>query len=302
MRIKNKLFPYPILHNEIFSNNYDNSGFELSLNVNYDDEFYILEDLKVEFQNKDLKYLVENGLAKCVCILECPLCMYRKTFEISTTPNTYKFNLFDLNGKIEISAFMYATKDIKGFESSDFEEFYHGYKFDIDKFSIIAIDNGLKQRLEYQNKNDNKKSSIFVLISDLDEDARTSKWTYDENLIKISVPKLQHSEYETIKSIPLYKNVFLSTFAVTPLSFILADFIKSERQIADLECDYKWFKAFMDSYEKVFNERLTDEEFLKMDNVSIYSVVQEIFEYCVIDSVDDLFKICNEGLGDTDED
>lgn len=302
MRIKNKLFPYPVLHNELFNNNYEDSGFELKFDQKIDNEYYILENLKIEFSNIELKELIENNQAKCVCIIECPICMYRKTIDISLNPKTVKLNLFDLTGKMEISAFIYTTKKITGFTSNSLESFYKGRVFDIDPYCIIAIDNGLKQRLDYDDNNDKKKSSIFVIITDLDEQANTSKWTYDENLIKISVPKLQHSEYESIKSVPLYKNAFLSMFAVTPLSFILFDFVKSERQIADLEYEYKWFKAFNDSYERSFNVRLTDEEFIKLDNVQIYSIVQEIFNYCVINSVDDLYQICNEGIGELDED
>lgn len=302
MRIKNKLFPYPVLHNEQEKSNYLESSFKLSLTQEYGDNLYVLKDLCVIYENKELKQLVEDGYAKCVCIVECALCMFRKTFEISEKPQTIQINLFDLNSKIEISAFMYATKKIKKFVSEKFEDFYKGFQFEIEPNSIIAIDNGLNQRIEYVDKNEKKKSSIFVIVTDADEDSRTSKWTYDENLIKISVPKLQHSEYESIKSVPTYRNAFLSTFAVTPLSFILFDFIKSERQVAELEYEYKWFKAFTDSYEKVFNKKLIDEEFLKMDNVQVYCVVQEIFEYCVVDSVDDFFKICHEGISDLNED
>lgn len=302
MRIQNKLFPYPILHNEIFSSNYETSNFELLFEPKFEDEYYVLENLRIDFDNPELERLIDDGFAKCVCVFECPLCMYRKTFEISKEPKTVKINLFDLNGKIEISAFMYAIKKINAFRSNDFEPFYGEYKFDIEPNCIIAIDNGLKQRIEFKDKNDRKKSSIFVLISDLDENARTSKWTYDENLIKISVPKLQHSEYETIKLVDKYKNAFLSMFAVTPLSFIISDFIKSERQVADLEYEYKWFKAFNDAYERKYEVRLSDEEFLKMDNVKVYEIVQEIFDYCVVDSIDDLYKVCNEGIGDLNED
>lgn len=302
MRIKNKLFPYPVLHQDINFNNYDNSSYELVCNVRYEAEFYILDDLKVVFKNDELQKLYEDGFVKCVCIVECPLCMYRKTIELSQEAKIVKLNLFDLNGKIEISSFMYASKKINKFYSEDFEKFYEGHDFSIDEFSLLAIDNGFKQRLEYQDKNDTKKAAIFVMISDLDEEARTSKWTYDENLIKISIPKLQHSEYEALKFEPLYKNALLSTFAVTPLSFILFDFVTSERQIADLECDYKWFRAVMQAYERVFNSKLTDAEFLKLDNVKIYEIVQEIFEYCVVDAIDDFYKIGTQGSGDLYED
>ena len=104
-----------------------------------------------------------------------------------------------------------------------------------------------------------------------------------------------------MKSVSKFKNVFLSMFAVMPLSFILLDFVNQQFQIGELEYNHKWFKAFNDSYERVFNKRLTDEEFLQFDSKRIYEVVQEIFDHCIVNGVDDLFTICTEGVIDTDE-
>ena len=292
MRIKNKLFPYPVLNNDIFFSNYEESTFELEYNDRFDDDYFILENIKVILTNKELNHLLEEEIAKCVCIVECPQSMYRKVFDISTKPQTIKISLFNLIGKLEISAFIYANKKINNLISDDFNDVYGGFSFSIDKNSILAIDNGFKQRIDFKDKDDKKKSSIFVLISDLDETSNIAKWTYDENLIKISIPKLQHSEYEAIKYVESFKNSFLSMFAVTPLSFILSDFISEKIPVAELEYNYKWFKAFNDVYEKTFKNRLNDEVFLKLESVDIFSIVQKIFNYCVVDAIDDLFKIC----------
>lgn len=302
MNIKNKLFPYPVLNNDVYLSNYKSSHFELEYNDRFDNENFILDNIHVTLDNEDLKKLIKNNEIKCYCIVECPQSMYRQTFEISTEPRTVKIPLFDLIGKLEVSAFLCANVDINNYFSSDFEDLYDDVKFDIEKHSIVGVDNGMKQRIDYEDRDDDKKGSIFVIITDLDATSRTTKWTYDENLIKITVPKLQHSEYESIKSVPNYKNIFLSMFAVTPLSFILSSFVKEKVPISELEFHFKWFKAFNDTYEKMNNKRLTDEEFLEYDNVQIYSLIQELFNYCVTNSVDDLFKICNEGVGELNED
>ncbi len=302
MRIKNKLFPYPVLHQNVFFSNYNQSEFKLSYDDKIQDGLFLLENICITLSNPELKEMLNDGVLKCACIVECPQSMYRKTFEISETPRTIEIQLFNLIGKLEISAFLYALDAINEFSSNDFDEVYKEYTFDVEKYCIMAIDNGLKQRIEFESKDDKKKSSIFVLITDLDENAKTIKWSYDENLVKISIPKLQHSEYDTIKSVSRYKNIFLSQFAVTPLSFILSDFITEQISVDELEYNYKWFKSFNDAYAKTFDKRLNDEEFLQMDNVKIYSVVQEIFDYCIIKGVDDLYTICNEGVGGIDED
>lgn len=301
MRIKNKLFPYPILINNINLNNFNESKFLLEYEDLTENGLFILNNIFVKLTNPDLEYMFEKGILKCCCIIECPQSMYRKNFEISTSPKRIEISLFNLIGKVEISAFLYAVQSIENYSIDDFEEEYQEYKFDIDKYCMLAIDNGFRQRIDYDNNEDKKKSSIFVLLSDPNENSKTVKWTYDEKLIKISVPKLQHSEYDTMKSVTKFKNTFLSMFAVTPLSFILSDFVKEKMPVAELEFNFKWFKSFNDSYEKVFSKRLNDEEFLQLDNVKIYEIVQEIFEHCIINGVDSLYSICTEGLGDTDE-
>ena len=133
-----------------------------------------------------MEKLLDLNEIKCYCIVECPQSMYRQKFEISTKPSTITIPLFDLIGKLEVSAFLCANNNIDNYFSSDFEDLYDDIKFDIDKYSILAIDNGMKQRIDYEDKDNDKKGSIFVIITDLDPESRTTKWTYDENLIQIN--------------------------------------------------------------------------------------------------------------------
>ena len=131
MRIKNKLFPYPTLHREKILSEYDGVIFELKCEEERDEQFYVLKNVYVDIDDVNLLQLLDKGDIKCVCIVECPRCMYRKVFEVGPVKQDIKIPLFDLAGKIEISCFIYAAKSLSGFVSNKFLDDYSGYSFDM---------------------------------------------------------------------------------------------------------------------------------------------------------------------------
>ena len=136
-----------------FSLNYEES-------ISEDHQTYLLENLICNVNSDYIKQLLINGDAELVCIVECPSTMIRRKYVLPLTPVDIKIPLSDLNGKVEISAFVIAKKDIY-YSSSDFLEDYEGYSFTIEQHDIIAADDGYVNTIDFDDNDDNKKSSIF---------------------------------------------------------------------------------------------------------------------------------------------
>lgn len=295
MRIKNRLFPYPLLHHDKIESSYKYGEFTLDFCDEKDDENYIM-NLRAILVNNTLKNLVDAGKATIVCVVECPQAMYRKSYVISQEFQLIKIPLYDLVGSVEISSFIYANQDIDEYSPDNLSDEYLINQFSIEKYSILAVDNGFNQKIHFEDFDDTKKKSIFVLVTNLDENAKTIEWEYDSDLIKIFIPEYQHKEYEAIKHQEETQKIFLSLFAITPLTMIISELIKNEELVSDLKFKYKWFIGFCEAYKRVNNVELTDEEFSRLDNRSIYNVLQKIFDYAIVDSVDQVFELCN-GMG-----
>ena len=292
MRVKNRLFPYPILHDNFIGTCFKNEIFLLDFQSSIDEENYIIS-IKPFITNKTLINLLKKGLGEIVCIVECPLAMFRKNYTIAMEGTTIKIPLFDLVGSLEVSGYIYATKDIDNYSPDNLCDEYFINNFSIEKYCILAINNGFNQKVYFDDLDDTKKKSIFVLVSNLDQNKKTIEWTYDSDLIKIYVPEFQHKEYESIKYNDASKKIFLSLFAVTPLSMIISDLVKSGETVEDLKFSYRWFVGFCNAYKKNFNKELIDEEFNKLESSDVYEVVQTIFDNSLCSAIDEVFILCN---------
>ena len=303
MRIKNKLFPYPILHKQVLYSGFKTSTYKLYMNTEITDNEYIIKNIYVSLNDNNIKRLYNEKKVKIVCVVECAQSMYRKTFEIGFEPMDIVIPKFDLVGYIEMSSFIYATEDINDYHSEDFLDDYEGLSISIEKNCIIAIDNGFHQTVVFDSSNDDKKNGIFVFMTNENPDKKVVEWAIDNELVKIYIPEYQHMEYNVMKYDEIYTNTFLSIYVVPVLTMILSNFIREQSDIDDLQTNYKWFMNFKKIYEKEFSKELTDEEFLNWNNNYIYEVVQQMFDNCVINSMDNLYDIrTNERVGDQDED
>ena len=302
MRIGNRLFPYPLLNHEPLYSQYKDESFSLYLNGYIaDKQWYVLDYVRIETTSNFLRELVSDGSAKLVCVVECPQTMYRKTFPISFTPQKIRIPLYDLSGKTSIKAYAIATKDIENFKSNEFLDDYNEYEFQVEKNDVIAVDEGMIARIDFDDEEDTKKSSIFLIIKDntiLDETMRVE---YDFSKITISLPSQQWDLYEKNKRIKQLENMYFSIIAIPALTQCVMALQKPDNSIDRLCLDYKWFCSFKKQYETINECELTDELFQKMD-VMVES--QKILNTPTTKSIDDIFNlfVMKEDIGGSEND
>lgn len=295
MRLGKRLFPYPILNNEKLYSQFKDSTFTLTYDEELTNDEYILKNIKCELTNNTIISLIDEGKARIVCVIECPETMFRNNYTLSLNPSTIKLPLRDLNGKISVSAFVIATQNIENYISQDFLEDYEGYFFEIEKYDILAVDDGFVNKVSFNEDDDTKKSSIFIVIKDKTIKDETMQIEYDSSKITISLPEEQWNRYEKTKRIKKLENLYFSILAIPSLSYALSSLqAKGDSSIDVLRIDYKWFNSFANQYKNVHGEELTDEEFLKM-NTHVES--QKLMNTPITKALDDIFDFTTVSFG-----
>jgi len=289
MRIGKRLFPYPLLNNDRLYSQFKLSTFSL----NYDsieivDDNYIISNACYTCDNNKLTQLISENKVSVVCLIECPETMFRKTYVLETISKNIVIPLTDINGKLTISAFAVAMEDICDYFSDDFLEDYDGISFYIEKNDILAVDDGVMDKLQFEGYEDEKKSSIFLVIKDRNIEDGIMRMEYNSEKIVISLPENQWNRYDKTKSISGFRNLYFSIIAIPALSHAIAD-LKNTEEGVDLLCmEYSWFNSFVAKYQEINKEELTDEIFATLDP---YSEAQKILNESVTKSIDDIFAI-----------
>lgn len=296
MRIGRRLFPYPLLNNNSNFSQYKKSTFSMDCgDILVQEDEYILKDIHYSLKNDYIKGLLDSGKAKVLCLIECPETMVRKTYEITDKPSDIVIPLFDLSGKLTVSSFVIATEDIDDYRCDDFNDDYEGFNFYVEKNDILAVDDGFYDKVTFEGVEDDKKSSIFLVVKD--QQSKDGIMKVDCNNIDkiiITLPEEQWNRYDKTKSLREFRSLYLSVIAIPALTFALDSLQKRNDSVDVLEMDYNWFNSFAKSYEKQFNRELTDDLFKDMNT---YSVSQAILNASVTKSVDDLFGFAMSGLG-----
>ena len=270
MHIGKRLFPYPVLNNNKLYSQFKEGTFTLTYSEYVTDEKFVLDDVLCELKSEYLLKLISEGKTQVVCIVECANTMFRKPYVLEpNTKNKILIPLADLNGKYSVSAYIVAKENFE-YCSSDFYSDYDGYVFQIEKNDILAIDDGFINTISFDEDEDTKKSSIFVVIKD------------------------------KMKRISQFQNMYFSIMAVPALGYALSRLQSSESDSIDsLRIEYRWFSAFADAYKKIYNKDLDDEDFF-VKKINVYTEAQVVLNSPVTKAMDGLFAL-TMGLGGTED-
>ncbi len=273
MRVGKKLFPYPVINNSEKVSSFKDSSFSLVYEDASDDEFLILKDAHLVIDDLNLVNLMSKGMVIGALVIECSATIYRVTKEISLENRDIIVPLSELNDKVYISSFLYATDNITDYKSENFLDDYEDYSFNIEKYDILAADDGFYKIIEYDQEEDQKNDSIFSVI-------KTKN--IDNMLVDINQKKI------IIKFNKTYQPLFLSMMAIPALSSVLQKFKDQDYDIEDIADDYYWFNAIMVSYENVYGKKLTNESFNEIDSLTL---AQKLLNNSTIDGINKLFRL-----------
>lgn len=301
MLIGKRLFPYPILNNNKNYSQYDKSSYSFSYEEVVTTDEFILKNICYSLEDSNLKSLIDQGKAKAVCVIECPKTRFRKLYDISDKPQDIKLSLFDLNEKITVSSVVIATQDINDFSSSEFNDDYKPYKFEIEKSDILAVDDGYTNRVDFGENIDDKKSSIFLVIKDSKLKNGEVVSDFDSNKITIHLPTKQWDNYEVTKNSNDFQSFYFSILAIPALLNALSTLqkdIEIGKTTLDVLCmDNNWLNSFKNSFELKYGIELTEDRFMSLD---LYKECQKLFDFPITKSLDKIFDLA-VGINKGDE-
>lgn len=300
MRIGKRLFPYPTINNSKIASCFKNSNYSLEYDDESDNENLVLKNAHIQIDNDELIKLIVDKKAEAVVIIECSSTIFRTVKSISIEPKDIIIPLHNLRGKVEISSFIYAKEEFE-YSNDDFLDDYEGYSFTIEKYDILAIDDGFTTKIEYNESEDKKLSSIFRVIKSTDPELKVMKVDSGDKFIKIVLPEKEFGYYDNLKNRDYFKNIFFSIIAIPSLIKCLQEFKNERVDIDYIRLNHSWFDSIMVAYKKNYNEELTDEIFADMP---VEEISQTLLNYATVSSIEDISNlfIKNMMIGGMEED
>ncbi len=277
MRIKDSLTPYPILNN--YGDDYLNSEFKVDYEINT--QFHKINcKLLFKLSNAEIEELISKNKAEYAVHVECSSTCYRKIINTSERELEFNISTDEIANLLEIRTFIVLKEDIKGYTSKNFHPDYEGEKFDLQKHMLLAIGTAQDVKLEKDDRDLDKLSSIIQIVR-LENNNKGTLTDNTDNDERILVG-LSEEIYE------LYANLGKTLFRKTALSVVLlpALIIVIERMHMNYKDeDYNsrhWFQVINTLLEK----NGQNIETICIENDSLLKVCQEVF----VDPIDKCFR------------
>jgi len=301
MQIGKKGYPYPVINHAKNYNCYINSTYSLELEQIEDGDNYILKNVRIVTNSELLKDLLKNGKAKAMIMIDCSSTLFKYYEEISLEPKDIVIPINKLLGRVEISSVTYAKEEINDLTSEDFIDDFSGYKFQIEKYCPIALDDGIISKIEYDDLDDKKVSSIFSVVKSFDSEKKIMTVINDDKKIKIELPEHEYDNFDRLNGQSTFQHIFFAMIIIPSLSMCLKeiqDEIKYQNKLfEDIIDSHTWFISVQNAYKKLYNNDLTEDTFLSLD---VLELSQEIMDDCIVNSIDDFYDIITR-TNDTDE-
>ena len=140
MRIKNRLYPYPVLRQS--TGDYVHSTFKCNISPVISPEECLLQ-FDLSCTNKQILQMISDGKASYAVHIECKYTYYRELKPSPFAQFSVKIDSRKVDREIEICPVIVANEDIIGYTNSDLDDVYIGEKIIIQAGNPIAIGNQL---------------------------------------------------------------------------------------------------------------------------------------------------------------
>ncbi len=297
MRLGKRLFPYPIINNQIHLSSFKNSEFRFDYQLKEENNEFVLDNICYYTNNELLEKLVDEDKVKVVCIVECSATIYRKEFVISRDFQRITIPITMLRDRVVVSAYAYANEDISDYHNFDFIEDYLPYKFNIEKYDILACDDGFTTKINFDDNEDNKVSSIFLVIKDIENDQEEIRINETNDKIVIYLPEHQFNLYDKMKYYDRYQMIFFSILIIPALSHVIQKI--QTHDLDEIRLEYNWFSSIESKYKEFYGNDINQDSLM---NMSSFEFAQKLMNYPVSKAIDDLFDMAtNNPYGDQED-
>lgn len=288
MNITNRLYTYPVLSHE--KDDYETSVFEAT--VSTENSTVTNFDLKFNFRitNKEIRQLMLfDKRAEYVVHIECPTTSYRTTIKGDVRGEfSYQIPYRMLNGKVEIVAFVLATKDIKNFSSSDWNEDFEGLTFDIPKGSILAYENLDDYMIIKDDQDLMRASSIFSVYKRNTDEIKPAVIELNSDKIKIGLCSKEYNLYNKYANVEATRQMVNALVVLPALVYVFEELRQEENE--EVYRERVWYISLAKAYRK---KGIDIREVLMDETKTSYECAQEAMDLPIANALTALEEIFN---------
>ncbi len=270
MQIAKKIFPYPIINRESQYSTYNGSSFSLELEEIDSEKIFYLKKVRYTTDSELLNKLIKESKVEVALIIECSETIFRKKVLLNEEGIDIPLYKSDFSGKVVYSMYAYTTQNIVLESSDEFLEEYQGIDYDLEKYSIVAADDGRTLYMNHEEAEENVVKSIFSVIPSFDKNDNVFYVDYETGKkIIITLSENDFNNYNEMFNIDTYKELFFSVLLIPSLTEALTrcKMLVDEYELEEVEQTYKWFKSIIVAYEKQIGKEFTVEEFRDLSPV-----------------------------------
>lgn len=288
MNITNRLYTYPILCNE--KDDYKNSVFEAK--VSTDNSTVTNFDLKFSFHvtNKEIRNLMLfDNRAEYVVHIECPTTSYRTTIKGDVSGEfSYQIPYKMLNGKVEVVAFILATKDIKNFYSPDWNEDFEGLMFDLPKGSILAYENLDDYMIIKDDQDLMRASSIFSVYKKNTDETKPAVVELNCDKIKIGLCTKEYNLYNKYMEMEETRQLVNALVVLPALVYVFEELRQEDNE--EIYREKLWYISLSKAYRK---KGIDIREVLMDETKTSFECAQDAMDFPITSALCGLEEIFN---------
>ncbi|WP_028467964.1 hypothetical protein [Neptunomonas japonica] len=191
-------YPHPVLGN----GDDISSGEELilpTITCNIFDEAISLQITELEAKHEQIDALIKSGDAAWLIRVNCPRTYYREAFISTDVHWEHKFDGPDFIGKVVIEISVVALKPVEGYAPEGMHSDYEGATFNINSGELIAIAPSYSFLAEKDFDALKAPVASLVKIVEGENDIGPFECSYDDDLIIVTLSKIDWSEYAAIR-------------------------------------------------------------------------------------------------------
>jgi hypothetical protein len=247
MNITNRLYTYPILASE--KDDYKKSVFEVDVSRENSNINSLVLEFKFKQTNQEIETLLFQKKAAFYIHIECSTTSYRRLISNKMSPTmSWTIPYKDINGRVELVAFILATENITKYSNSDWNEDFQGLTFDIPKGSIIAYQNLPDLIITKDDEDLQSASSIFSVVKDNVIDNHPATIELNSNKIKIILSAEEYKLYNKFSMMNTTRTIVNSLIVLPSLVYVFEE-LRQEGS-ADVYGDKSWFISLNNAYKK----------------------------------------------------
>lgn len=248
-----KIYSYPYFSD--FTSDFKKSEFHIEGRAEYNNEYnQVIFGVSYSINNDYINRLISNQDIRVVVKISCKPLGYLRVVDVpyGTTSIKHPIDSLDIDGDVDIDAYLVTNKDIR-LKDSSLSKDWEGEEPFVEKGNVIGESNTYVITIDHYKEGGKQSIVSFTPVKALDD-----KEYYEVDLggerIAFRLPTKMHKHYSKISK--KNEESIIADFLIPEFTFILQSMKEIEDQDNAFNMRYKnkeWYKVISNKYEKEFH-------------------------------------------------